>query len=553
MKKTTKPNYILEYYQAIKDGSVTVGKWVELAYEYIIKGLETKAFYYDQKKAHRPIKFIESFVHHSKGQNGLLKLELWEKALISAIFGLVDNEGRRQFREIVISMGRGNGKTLLVSGIALYILYVDPDYGKEIYFTATALEQANICYNAFYESIKAEPELYKLIAKRRSDVYLRQTNSVAKTLSSKYQTADGLGSSLNVCDEFAAWRGVQGLNLYSTLISGTIKRSEPLTISISTANRENDGVYDNLYTRSTRLLMGDSEEKRLLPFFYQVDDLGKWNDINELQKANPNLGVSIRIDDLLEEISKAEGDRQAQNEFLIKNANVKQSQSTAWLSAQVVEGAGQRPYSYEDGRDKYGILGIDLSQTTDLTSACIVIEDKGILNVISHFWLPAAKLEEAIIRDSVPYDKYIASGVMDTSGENFVDYEDVYKWVLDLRDQYDIYPIYCGYDRYSAQYLIKQLETIVPCEDVFQGDNLYPVMLELEGLLKDRRVNIGDNQLLKMHLLNSAMKMDTQRGRGRLVKVQPKLHIDGTAALLCAMTLRNKYYLEAEALLKNEE
>lgn len=546
-------NYILQYYQAISDGSENVGKLVKLAYEYVLDGLQDHSFYYNHKKAIRPIRFMESFVHHSKGKTGLLKLELWQKAFLSCVFGLVNGEDLRQFKEIVLSTGRKSGKTLLISGIADYILYCDDDYGKEIYFTATKKEQAELCYSAFYQTILKEPELRRLIMKRRSDVYLPSTNSSAKMLTSNYTTADGLNSSLNVCDEFAAWKGTQGLNLYSTLTSGTLSRKEPLTIAISTANRVNDGVYDTLYTRSTRLLMGGSEETAFLPFIYQIEDLSKWNDINELKKANPNLGVSIPVKTILEEIQKAEGDPQAKNEFLVKVANVKQNASTAWISTADIKKTEGHHLKLEDFKDKYCVVGIDLSQTTDLTSACVVVEDKGKINIISHFWLPSARIEEAILRDQVPYDKYIAQGIMDTSGENYVDYEDVFNWVMDLRLKYDIYPLFIGYDRYSAQYLVKQLSQVYQCEDVYQGDNLYPIMLELEGLIKDGRINIGDNNLLKMHLLNSAIKISEERGRGRLVKLNPKLHIDGTAALLCAMTMRNKYYLEYEPQFKNED
>lgn len=546
-------NYILQYYQAISDGSENVGKLIKLAYEYVLDGLQDHSFYYNHKKAIRPIRFMESFVHHSKGKTGLLKLELWQKAFLSCVFGLVNGEDLRQFKEIVLSTGRKSGKTLLISGIADYVLYIDDDYGKEIYFTATKKEQAELCYSAFYQTILKEPELRRLIMKRRSDVYLPSTNSSAKMLTSNYTTADGLNSSLNVCDEFAAWKGTQGLNLYSTLTSGTLSRKEPLTIAISTANRVNDGVYDTLYTRSTRLLMGGSEETAFLPFIYQIEDLSKWNDINELKKANPNLGVSIPVKTILEEIQKAEGDPQAKNEFLVKVANVKQNASTAWISTADIKKTEGHHLKLEDFKDKYCVVGIDLSQTTDLTSACVVVEDKGKINIISHFWLPSARIEEAILRDQVPYDKYIAQGIMDTSGENYIDYEDVFNWVMDLRLKYDIYPLFIGYDRYSAQYLVKQLSQVYQCEDVYQGDNLYPIMLELEGLIKDGRINIGDNNLLKMHLLNSAIKISEERGRGRLVKLNPKLHIDGTAALLCAMTMRNKYYLEYEPQFKNED
>lgn len=548
-------NYILEYYQKIQDGQIIVGRWISLVYEYIIKGLENKSFFFDKKKADKVIRFIELFGHHHEGAlaPGLVKLELWQKAMLSCIFGLVDENGYRKFHEVVISMGRGNGKSLLSSLIALAVFFTDQEYGKNLYFTATKLDQAKISYNGFFQSILKEPELSEITKKRRTDIYCPMTNSSASPLSSNSRTADGLNLQFACCDEFSAWEGQKGKDLYSTLLSGTVKRREPLILSISTANRINEGVYDELFARSTRLLLGNSSETTLLPFFYTIDDPEKWNDINELQKSNPNLNVSVKVDDLLEQIRIAEsGSFQQKNEFCIKIANIKQSMSTAWLSAETVQKASQRHVELKDLRDKYGVVGIDLSQVTDLTSACVVVEDKGVLNVISHFWLPGAKIQEAIQREGVPYDKYIAEGIMSPSGENFIDYTDVENWVNNLMQEYEIYPVFIGYDRYSAQYLIKALQQSYKCEDVHFGYNLYPIMMELEGLMKDGRVNIGDNTLLQMHCLNSAIKMNDEKGRGELVKIQQKLHIDGMASLLCAMTLRNKYINEYQYLLSNE-
>lgn len=554
-KKEEPRNYILEYYQKITDGSITAGKWVKLLYQYIINGLQEKKFFYDPKKAIRPIRFIETFGHHHEGElaPNLITLELWQKAMLSCIFGIVNDDGNRQFQEIVISMGRGNGKTLLASMMALYIYFADEDYGKRIYFSATKLDQARLGFNAFYQAILKEPELSSIVKKRRTDIYLPSTNSSSEALSSNSKSADGLNISLAICDEFGAWEGQRGLDLYTTLTSGMTKRKEPLVVSISTANFSNEGVYDELFTRSTRLLMGDSKEERLLPFFYMIDDEKKWNDLNELQKANPNLNVSISVDDLLKKIQIAEGSFTEKNTFLTKIANVKQNQSQAWLSSADVRKASGSHMELEDLRDCYGVVGIDLSQTTDLTSACVVVEKKGILNIVHHYWLPEAKIEEAIIREGLPYDKYIAQGIMSTSGQNFVDYEDVFQWCASLMYEYEIYPLFVGYDRYSSQYLVKNLQSLYVCEDVYQGDNLYPMMLELEGLIKDGKVNIGDNQLTKMHFLNSAIKLNTERGRGRLVKINPRLHIDGMASLLCAMAVRSKHYIEYEQRLKNEE
>ena len=330
-------------------------------------------------------------------------------------------------------------------------------------------------------------------------------------------------------------------------------RPDGLLLSYTTAGYVNDSIYDELIKRSTRFLLGESKEKKLLPFLYMIDDVDKWNDINELQKANPNLGVSVSVDYMLEEIAVAEGSLSKKSEFLTKYCCIKQNSSLAWLSAEVVEGASGAPLRLEDFENCYAVAGLDLSQTIDLTAAVVVIEKNGELYVIAHFWLPAEKIDEATQRDGVPYNAYIKRGFLSPSGDNFVDYKDCYKWFTDLITKYKVMPLKVGYDRYSAQYLIQDLKAFgFHVDDVYQGENLYGVIQETQGLLEDRKIHIGDNDLLKMHLLNSAIKMSTERGRGKLVKLAPSLHVDGCAALLDAMTVRQKYHDEIKEQIKNK-
>lgn len=301
-------------------------------------------------------------------------------------------------------------------------------------------------------------------------------------------------------------------------------------------------------------MKGDSKEKKLLPFLYMIDDVDKWNDINELRKSNPNLGVSVSVDYMLEEIAIAEGSLSKKAEFITKYCNIKQNSSLAWLDAQVVEKASGEPLKFEDFRNCYAVGGFDLSQTTDLTCCTAVVERDGILNVFAHFFLPAEKIDEAIARDGVPYDIYMKRGFLSLSGDNFIDYHDCERWYTDLVAKYRIYPLKIGYDRYSASYLVQDLKGAgFHLDDVYQGDNLHPVIQETEGLLKDQRINIGDNDLLKLHLLNSAVKLNVERGRGRLVKINQTARIDGVAALLDAMTVRQKYYNEIGRQLENRK
>lgn len=549
-------NYILKYYQFIKDGRVTVGKWVQLIYEYIVRGLESGEFRYDAKKARSAIKFIESHCHHSEGELApkLLKLELWQKAIISCIFGIVDEKGNRQFREVVVVVARKNGKTLFASGIMQNMLYNDGEYGAKVFCVAPKLEQADLIYQAFWQSTQLADDLAPPYTKsRKSDIYVAATNSSVKKIAFNARKSDGFNPLCVVCDEVASYPGDKGLKQYEVMKSALGARRQPLILSISTSGYENDGIYDELIKRSTRFLMGDSKERRLLPFLYMIDDVEKWNDISELQKSNPNLGVSVSADYLLEEIAVAEGSLSKRQEFLTKYCNIKQSSCSAWLQAQVVEKASGDALDLTKFRDCYCVGGVDLSQTRDLSACVAVIEKAGRLYVFSKFFLPSQRIDEATARDGIPYDIYLKRGQLALSGENYIDYRDCFNWFRELVEKYGVLPLKVGYDRYSAQYLVQEMKQYgFHMDDVFQGDNLWPVITETEGLFLDGKIDIGDNDLLKVHLLNTALKMNAERGRGRIVKIAPRDHIDGTAALLDAMTMRQKYALEIGAQLRNE-
>ncbi|MEE1138686.1 MAG: terminase TerL endonuclease subunit [Acutalibacteraceae bacterium] len=272
-----------------------------------------------------------------------------------------------------------------------------------------------------------------------------------------------------------------------------------------------------------------------------------------MRKSNPNLGVSVSVDYLLEEIAVAEGSLSKKAEFITKYCCLKQNSSLAWLPAKVVEDASGAPLNIEDFAHSYCVIGLDLSQTRDLTACVCLIEKNGELYVFAKFFLPAERIDEATQRDGLPYNVYIQRGLLQPSGDNYVDYHDCYNWITGLIEQYEILPLMIGYDRYSAQYLIQDLEQYgARCDDIFQGENLFGVIQETQGLLEDKKIHIGDNDLLKVHLLNSAIKMSTERGRGKLVKLSPSDHIDGTAALIDAMCVRQKWFAEIGERLRNE-
>ena len=544
-------NYIYEYHAKITSGEIVAGKWIKAIYKIIVDGLEKQEYFFNAKAANKAIKFIENFCHHSKGRSDLIKLELWQKAIISVIFGIQDAEKVRVFREIFIVIGRKNGKSLFASAIIAYMAFLEPEYGQEIYCLAPKLDQAALVYDGFHKMVKAEPELLELARKRRSDIYIEETESFVKPIAFNAKKSDGFNPQLVVCDEMAAWRGDAGLKQYEVMKSALGARTQPMILSISTAGYENDSIYDELMKRSTSFLKGNSKERRLLPFIYMIDDVEKWNDIEELKKANPNMGVSVKEGFFIDEIAVAEGSLSKKAEFLTKYCNIKQNSSIAWLEYATVDGAGVEK-TLEDFRDCYAVGGIDLSQTTDLTAASVVIERGGVLYSFTQFFMPRDRIESLQATDGVPYDIFVKKGLITLSGENYVDYHDVFNWFIMLLEVYGIRPLKIGYDRYSAQYLVNDMKNYgFHMDDVHQGENLTPVIREFEGIIKDGNFKIAENSLQKTHFLNVALKHNMETRKFRPVKIEQRAHIDGFVSVIDAMTVRQKYWEECGELLKN--
>lgn len=546
-------NDIQAYYHNIKTGAVVAGKWVRLLYEKVTASLRDGHCFFDARKANRAIDFIETFCRHSEGRDDLIKLELWQRAAVSCMFGLVDKEGVRIFREVFLVMGRKNGKSLFASACIAYMVYLDGEYGAKIYCLAPKLEQASIVYDNFYQMIAREPELAALAQKRRSDIYIEETNSSVKRLAFNAKKSDGFNPHMAVCDEIASWPAQQGLRQYEVMKSALGARRQPMILSISTAGYVNDGPYDELMARSTAMLQGNSRERRLLPILYMIDDVSKWDDLEELRKANPNMGVSVSEDFFREEIAIARNSLSKRSEFLTKYCNIKQNSTQAWLPYDVVEAVTRENYSLEDFRSSYCVGGIDLSQTTDLTACCVIIERAGRLYTFAQFFMPANKIDELQAAEGVPYRIYVNAGLITPSGGNFVDYNDCFEWFRMLVEEYEILPLQVGYDRYSAQYLVQQMEQYgFHMDDVFQGLNLTPVLHEADGLLRDGTLQLGSNNLLKAHFLNVAVKQDAETRKIRPVKIDPRCHIDGFVAVIDALTVRQKWFEQIGGQLHND-
>lgn len=532
-----------------------MGVWVRLCFEILTTGLLNGEWEFNEKKANKAIKFIENFCHHSEGRSDLLHLELWQKAIVSAIFGIMDKTtGYRQFREVFIIVARKNGKTLFAAAIAAYMTYVDGEYGAKVYFLAPKLDQADLVYDAFYQIVQSDDELDSITKKRRSDIYIKAFNTSVKKIAFNSKKSDGFNPQLVVNDEMEAWPGDQGLKQYEVMTSALGARKQPLIISIATAGYVNDGIFDELFKRATAFLKGNSREKRLLPFIYMIDDIEKWDSIEELKKSNPNLGVSVSAEYYLEQIEIARNSISKKVEFMTKFCNIKQNSAVAWLDYWDVMKCvhEEKPLSLEDFKGCYCVGGIDLSRTTDLTAASIVINRDGINHIFTRFYMPQKRYEVAINEDNTPYNIYRDRGFLFISGENQVDYKDVYNWFIELVKVYKIKPLKIGYDRYSANYLVEDLKTAgFHTDDVYQGTNLTPVLHEFEGNLKDGLFDFGDNSMLAAHFLNVAVDINLNDSRMKPIKIEKRMRIDGAMSVFDALTMVSKYHNEIGKKLLN--
>ena len=556
----TAESAILQYWNEIQSGGINAGKWIRLLYEVILQGLTEHRWYYSHERAENAIRFIERYCHHYKGKLApqRIKLSLWERSTICLIFGIVDDNVRRMFVEVFLVIGRKQGKTILCAAICTYLAFCG-EYGSECYALAPKIDQSDLLFSAVEYNVHAEPELDSITKSTKyRGLFIQETNTTIKKLAFSSKKSDGYNPMFWSADEVAAWPGVAGLRQWEVMVSGTGAREEPLGIALSSGGYENEGLFDELMKRGTGFLMGHSREKHMLPILYMVDDPDKWDDLEELEKSLPGLGESVSREFIKKEIDIAHESISKEIEFKTKYCNLKQNISTAWLRAEDINKAFGYRKQMEEIRGHYCVSGLDLSQCVDLTSACIITEVDGILWIHSHFWMPKNKLKIRTEEDKIPYEVYVRKGFLTLSGEEFVDYRDVLQWYIDLIKKYKVYPLMVGYDRWSAHEIVQELEQKhFKTDSVTQGFNLSTVSDTVEGMLREGRIrDMDDNDLLKIHFADAAQQMESStenaHPRKKLVKISKYAHVDGMAAVLDAMAMRQFKWADLGKRLENK-
>ncbi len=402
-------NYIKEYNKMIQSGEIVACKRIKSIYKQLAKESEMKLisgkYVFDEARGSRPITFIEVICCHSKGEwaGESVKLELFQKAFIQALFGFVDKKtGLRRFREAFFLCGRKNGKTTLMAGLALYMLTADREAGAEVYTVATKYAQARLLFDESHNIVKLMPDLSKLTRKRKNDLYYIPTMSKMQPLSRNSDSLDGLNASFVVMDEL---HGIKDRNLYEVMRQSQSARRQPLLIMITTAGTVRECIFDDMYAHACGVADGGIQDDTFLPILYELDKRDEWTEPKAWIKANPALGVIKKVDDLTSKVERAKQNPSELSGLLCKEFNVRETVKTAWLSSEAINNT--ETFTLEDFRGAYCIGGADLSITTDLTCASLLFmkrgEDKKYITQM--YWLPTDKLQERVTLDKIPYDK----------------------------------------------------------------------------------------------------------------------------------------------------
>ncbi|WP_049425285.1 terminase large subunit [Staphylococcus warneri] len=530
-------NYIEQYYQAIENGSVVTSKRVKKQYQKLVQDMEHHDKYiFDEEKAMRPIQFIEQFCRHSKGElaGKPLVLDLFQKAYISALFGFVDKDtGLRRYTESFFFVGRKNGKTTMLSAIALYMMIADGESGSEVYSVASKRDQANILFDQAHEMIVQSPDLNKNIRKRKSDLYFAHNFSKMQSLGKNSNSLDGLNAHLVVIDEL---HSIQDRNLYEVMKQSQSARTQPLLIMITTAGTHRGTIFDDMYEYACNVVDGQFTDDNFLPIMYELDHKAEYKLPDCWQKANPALGVSKKREDIERKVARADNDMNYLTGILTKDFNIREVANNAWLTFDAIN--NEDTFNIKDFEGRYAIGGADLSVTTDLSCATLLFVDPETETRYVHqmYWLPEDNLYKRVHEDKIPYDKWYEQGWLRLCSGNTIDYSDITDWFLEMMNENEVTPLWIYYDNYSARYFVSEMESFgFKMIRTHQGAKTLSLPMQNLGAdLQKHKVNYNNNPILKWCFTNVGVETDRNGNIVPIKNQSPKRRIDGVASLLDA-------------------
>ena len=537
-------NPILEYWEKIQDKEICVSDKVFRTYKKVVKDITAPGeYFYSAKRANHILEFAENYCRHSKGKFGgkPVELELWEKAHLATVFGFVDIEGNRKYRESLLIVGKKNGKSLLASVVGLYMLTADGEMGPEVYAVATKKDQSKIIWLESKRMVRKSPSLSKRVRSLVAELDTDFNDGVFKPLASDSDTLDGLNIHCVLMDEIHQWK--QGKALYDIMADGVSAREQPLVYITSTAGTIREDIYDQKYEEAEIVINGYEDpdgykDEHFIAFIYELDNRKEWTDETCWEKANPGLGTIKNRNTLKDKVEKAKKNPLLVKNLLCKEFNIRETSSEAWLTFEQANNTAV--FDIRELKPRYGIGGADLSATTDLTAAKVLFkvpEDEHIY-VMSMYWIPEDLVEKRIQEDKIPYDVWIEKGYVRTCPGNKISYRDVKAWFVEMQEEYDIYLNLIGYDSWSAVYFVEDMQdyfgksSMVP---VIQGKKtLSQPMKALGADLENNLIVYNNNPVDKWCLCNTAVDVDKNDNIQPIKTSKPRRRIDGTAALLDA-------------------
>lgn len=545
-------NPILEYWEEIEKGNINVGDKIRRTYKKVVKDIKYPGeYFYSPKRGNHILEFAENFCRHSKGKCGgkRVKLELWEKAHLATVFGFIDIEGNRKYRESILIVGKKNGKSLLASIVGLYMLTADGEMGPEVYAVATKKDQSKIIWLESKRMVRKSPALSKRVRSLVAELDTDFNDGVFKPLASDSDTLDGLNIHCVLMDEIHQWK--QGKTLYDIMADGVSAREQPLVYITSTAGTIREDIYDQKYDEAEMVINGydDPEgykDEHLIAFIYEINNRKEWTDESCWEKANPGLGTIKNKQTLKDKVEKAKKNPLLVKNLLCKEFNIRETSSEAWLTFE--QANNTETFSVEDLKPRYGVGGVDLSSTTDLTAAKVLfkIPESEKIYTLSMYWIPEDLVEKRITEDKIPYDIWIEKGYVRTCKGNKISYKDVKAWFVEIQEKYDIYINMIGYDSWSAAYFVEDMQeyfgktAMIP---IIQGKKtLSQPMKNLGADLENNLIVYNNNPVDKWCLCNTAVDIDRNDNIQPIKTSKPRRRIDGTAALLDAyVVLQNNY------------
>lgn len=554
-------NYVRAYYGQIVSREITVSKKVARVYRKLVEDMDDvdSVWEFDERRAEHAIFFIERFCRHSKGPAGgsPFLLELWQKALISAMFGFVHKvEGVRRFREAALIVARKNGKSTLAAAVGLYLMVADQEAGAEVYAAATKKDQAKIIWLEAKRMVNKSPILRSKIKPLVAELTSNYNDSTFKPLGSDSDTMDGLNVHGALLDEIHAWKSRA---LYDVIVDGTSAREQPMVFITSTAGTIREAVYDQKYDEYTNLIKGYDDanlpqDDRTLPIIYELDNRSEWTRPECWRKANPGLGTIKKLDQLEDKIRKAQADPKLVKNLLTKDFDVRETTTDAWLEFEELN--NEETFDIGEQSPCYAIGGVDLSATTDLTAAVIVYRLKrdNHLYVLQMYWMPEELIEKRVAEDKIPYDLWKSQGILRASAGNRVDYKDITAWFSEMQSSHGLCIAWVGYDPWSAPYWKDDMKSTFGdiMEEVRQGKfTLSNPMKELAAELRAKRIVYNNNPILKWCMSNVAVDVDKNLNIQPCKTKNKRRRIDGFAALLDAYVVYTRHLEEYVSMVED--